>query len=212
MPHVALTGRFAQAVSYALVTHAAQVRTGTEVPYASHLLAVAALTLEAGGSEAQATAAVLHDVVEDGGGRRRLEDVRAVFGDDVAALVASLSDSGVEPGGVRPPWRARKQAYLAHLAVLVESDHPAALVALCDKLHNARCIVADATDPDGPGSRVWERFSAGASGTAWYYASLAAVLAAGRLPARQVGEFESCVAQLCRYANAAEEPSDRSSR
>jgi len=201
--HVPLTGRFTEAVGYAAVAHAGQVRKGTDIPYLSHLLSVAALVLEHGGDERQATAGVLHDVVEDCGGVRRLEDVRAVFGEDVAELVAALSDAVPLDGAPKAPWRARKEAYLEHLSALVTAEHPAALVSLCDKLHNARAIVADASDDNGPGEKVWDRFSAPAADTAWYYRALAERFEAGTLPPRAVKVFTVTVEELTRLATLA---------
>ena len=193
---VDLTGRFSEAVAYALAAHHGQRRTGTEVPYASHLLAVAVAVLEHGGTELQATAAVLHDVVEDQGGAARLVEVGERFGDEVAELVELLSDEVLVDGAARSPWAERKRDHLAVLARLVAEDHPAALVALCDKLHNADAIVADAEDPGGPGDAVWDRFSGGRAEIAWYYRTLAEVFAGGRLPARAVRRFTGLVRRL----------------
>jgi (p)ppGpp synthase/HD superfamily hydrolase len=201
--HIPLTGRFAEAVSYAAIAHAGQVRKGTAAPYLSHLLSVAALVLEHGGDEVQATAGVLHDVVEDCGGLRRLEDVRAVFGEDVATLVHALSDAAPVDGAEKEAWTPRKEAYLAHLGEMIAAEHPAALVSLCDKLHNARAIVADASDAAGPGVRVWARFTGTAAETAWYYRSLADVFRSSRLPARAVAAFDATVTELARLAEDA---------
>jgi (p)ppGpp synthase/HD superfamily hydrolase len=202
--HIPLTGRLAEAVSYAAVAHAGQVRKGTDVPYLSHLLSVAALALEHGGDEVQATAGVLHDVVEDCGGLRRLEDVRAVFGDEVATLVHALSDAAPVDGAVKKEWKPRKEAYLVHLGEMVAADHPATLVSLCDKLHNARAIVADASDEAGLGAGVWDRFTGTAAEAAWYYRTLAEVFRTGRLPARAVAMFDVTVAELARLAEEAQ--------
>src|SRR5262245_5807386 len=110
---MALSQRFDEALVYAARVHAAQKRKGTEIPYLSHLLAVAALALEHGASEDEAIAALLHDAVEDQGGAARRADIRWRFGDAVAAIVDGCSDADVEP---KPPWRERKERYLAHLA------------------------------------------------------------------------------------------------
>jgi (p)ppGpp synthase/HD superfamily hydrolase len=202
--HVALTDRFTDAVAYAAVAHADQVRKGTEVPYLAHLLSVAALVLEHGGDEPQATAGVLHDVVEDCGGQRRLEDVRVRFGADIADLVAALSDAAPADGESKAPWRERKEAYLEHLRELARAGHPAVLVSLCDKLHNARAIVADATDPDGPGPAVWGRFKADADEVAWYYRSLREVYdEAEGLPTRAVHDLGETVGALTAVAEQA---------
>ncbi|NDE52612.1 MAG: HD domain-containing protein, partial [Actinobacteria bacterium] len=40
-------------------------RKGGDIPYLSHLMAVSALVMEHGGTEDQAAAALLHDVLED---------------------------------------------------------------------------------------------------------------------------------------------------
>jgi hypothetical protein len=204
MRHVVLTGRFTEAVAYAAVAHAGQVRKGTDVPYLAHLLAVAALVLEHGGEEVQATAAVLHDIVEDQGGRRRLEDLRVRFGEDVADLVDALSDAAPADGEAKAPWRTRKEGYLRHLEQLVTTGHPAVLVCMCDKLHNASAIVADATDPDGPGAAVWDRFRASPGEVAWYYRSLADIgTGADVLPSRLVRDLVSTVDALERQNSEA---------
>jgi hypothetical protein len=209
LPQPTLTGRFVDAVRYAADAHGDQVRKGTEVPYVSHPLAVAALVLEYGGDDVQATAALLHDVVEDCGGLPRLHDVRSTFGEEVAGLVAALSDSITEEGQPKEDWRSRKVAYLRHLGELVVAEHPAALVSLCDKLHNARAIVADAMDPEGPGAAVWDRFTASAQETAWYYQQLAAIFADSRLPGRAVRAFTEEARDLAAQAATA---SDRLGR
>ena len=55
------TERFEKALLYATQLHARQVRKGTAIPYVAHLLAVAAIVLEDGGSEDEAIAALLYD-------------------------------------------------------------------------------------------------------------------------------------------------------
>ena len=202
--HISLMGRFTDAVAYAATAHGHQVRKGTDIPYLSHLLAVTAMVLEYGGDETQATAAVLHDVVEDCGGARRLEDVRMTFGDDIATLVHALSDASPADGEAKPPWKDRKERYLDDLEELTADGHPATLVSLCDKLHNARAIVADAADPEGPGPKVWERFSASPADVAWYYRELARCFHAGRLPTRAVAAFDRAVDQLQQHARLAD--------
>ena len=96
---------------------------------------MAALAIEHGASEAEAIGAVLHDVVEDQGVTREiLEDL---FGVAVADIVIGCSDTDQIP---KPPWRARKEAYVAHVRGASASVR---LVSMSDKLHNARSILAD---------------------------------------------------------------------
>ena len=160
-----LSPRFAQALTYASIAHSDPVRKGTEIPYVSHLLAVAGLVLEHGGDEDEAIAALLHDAVEDAGGQARLASIRQRFGDRVAEIVLDCTDTDAMP---KPPWRARKEAYIAHLA---NASASAKLVSCCDKLHNARCIVADLRTQ---GDLVWTKFTGGRDGTLWYYTTILA--------------------------------------
>ena len=156
--------RFDEALVYASRIHRSQTRTGSGIPYVSHLLGVCAIAIENGGDEDQAIAALLHDAVEDQGGTERLADIRVHFGEAVAAIVADCTDSDVEP---KPPWRERKEAYLASLA---HKPRASLEVSLADKTHNASAIVADLA---AHGDALWDRFSAKRDGCLWYYRALA---------------------------------------
>ncbi|RKQ90875.1 HD domain-containing protein [Solirubrobacter pauli] len=163
VPGQRLGARFDRAVRLARELHAAQQRKGTQIPYLAHLLGVASLVLEDGGSEDEAIAGLLHDAVEDQGGARTLREIEQLFGREVAHIVAACSDTDVVP---KPPWRERKEAYIAHLA----TAHPSVLrVSLADKLHNARAIQYDLQS----GADVWRRFNAGRDEVLWYYGALA---------------------------------------
>jgi GTP pyrophosphokinase len=184
---VALSKRFDEALIYAADLHREQKRKATEVPYVAHLLAVASLALEHGASEDEAIAALLHDAIEDQGGAATREEIRRRFGDAVTAIVDGCTDAEVVP---KPPWRARKEAYVAH----VRSAPPSVrLVSSADKLHNARSILADYRLL---GDDVWKRFAGGRDGTLWYYRALVdAYRAGGGTPIldeleRVVGELE----------------------
>jgi (p)ppGpp synthase/HD superfamily hydrolase len=160
--------RFREALTLALDLHQGQRKKGGEIPYVAHLLSVAALVMQWGGDEDQAVAALLHDAVEDQGGRPTLERIRAAFGERVARIVDGCTDAYGEP---KPPWRPRKEAYLARLA----GEPPEVLlVSACDKLDNARAIAADLRRV---GEAVWARF-AGGRDSLWYYRRAAEVLAA----------------------------------
>lgn len=156
--------RFDEALVYAAHLHGGQVRKGTTIPYLAHLLGVASIALEAGADEDEAIAALLHDAVEDQGGSARQADVEARFGERVARIVADCSDSDRQP---KPPWKERKEEYLASLATKGRSS---LLVSLADKTHNAQAIV---TDLHSHGESLWDRFTGGREGTIWYYSSLA---------------------------------------
>jgi (p)ppGpp synthase/HD superfamily hydrolase len=161
-----VTPRFREALDYASELHAWQSRKGTQIPYVSHLLAVCALVFEDGGDEDEAIAALLHDAVEDQGGKPVLEEIRRRFGGRVAGVVAECTDTDEVP---KPPWRRRKEDYLARLH---EASPEALRVSCADKLHNARSL---ALDYRRVGERLWDRFNAGREETLWYYRSLARI-------------------------------------
>jgi len=169
-PHVYLTSRFFEALAYAAEAHKDQVRKSTNIAYISHPLGVAALVLEAGGDEDQAIAALLHDVAEDCGGEPRLADISEKFGDRVAQIVRSCSDSLVANEEIKLPWFMRKEAHIEHLRL---SNFDTLLVTAADKTHNARAI---ATDIQSIGDEVWERFNASQEEIIWYYKSILKVL------------------------------------
>jgi (p)ppGpp synthase/HD superfamily hydrolase len=168
----ALTERYDRAMARAAELHRGQYRKATSVPYISHPMAVAATVLEHDGTEAQAIAALLHDTLEDT--PLTEGELRAEFGDDVAAIVVACSDTTDHLA--KPPWRERKAAYLAHLA---DAPDDALLVVVADKLHNARSIAADLVTV---GPALWSRFNAtDPAEQEWYFRSLADQLAR-RLP------------------------------
>jgi len=158
-----LTGRFDDAVRYAREVHAGQTRKGRAVPYFAHLLGVASIVLDDGGNEDEAIAALLHDAAEDGGGRDRLADIKARFGDDVARIVEDCTDSWDEP---RRPWAERKRAYIHHARKL---PSPSLRVSAADKVHNAYAILRDLRNI---GEAVWDRFNATPDDVMAYYEGL----------------------------------------
>ncbi len=166
----ALTDRFGEALRYAAEVHRRQRRKGTSIPYVSHLLAVCSLVLEDGGGEDEAIAALLHDAVEDQGGRDRLEEIHRRFGDHVARIVEGCTDAETIP---KPPWRERKERYIAHLR---SASRAVLRVSAADKLHNARAILADYR---GLGEPLWERFNGRRDGTLWYYRALTSAFKEG---------------------------------
>src|SRR3712207_460221 len=129
--------KFEEALTYAARLHRTQMRKGTNVPYVTHLLAVAAIVGENGGTEDEVIAALLHDAVEDQGGAATREEIRKRFGDTVATIVDGTSDTDVIP---KPPWQERKRNYVAHVSGASKSVR---LVSAADKLHNARSILRD---------------------------------------------------------------------
>jgi (p)ppGpp synthase/HD superfamily hydrolase len=158
---------FERALTYALHVHGGHVRKGTNVPYFSHLMGVAATVIENRGTEVEAIAALLHDAVEDQGGRPRLDDIRDRFGPEVADIVEACTDSlDSTAGQPKEDWLPRKRKYLSVLATKAPSILSATVA---DKLHNARAIYRDAKSG---GPELWSRFGKPAEQTIAYYSAL----------------------------------------
>ena len=158
-----LSPNFEEALIYATRVHGGQLRKKTQVPYIGHLLGVAAIAMEYGANEDETIGALLHDAVEDGGGPARQRDIQKRFGKEVADIVAGCTDTDQTP---KPPWRERKESYIAHLSTASASTR---LVSASDKLHNCRAIVHNLREV---GDEVWSRFKAGKEGCLWYYRAL----------------------------------------
>lgn len=187
---VVLGERFLSALVFAGELHRNQTRKGTVIPYVGHLLAVAALAVEHGADEDTAIAALLHDAVEDQGGHRTAEWILERFGPKVHETVLACTDSFTEP---KPAWAPRKQTYLARLAT---ASPEARLVTACDKLHNARSILADYREL---GEELWSRFAGRREGTLWYYRAVLDALAKHG-SSRLLEELERVVSEIERAA------------
>ena len=194
-----LSERFTDALTFATQLHARQTRKGSEVPYIAHLLGVASTVLEHGANEDEAIAALLHDAIEDQGGATTREEIRRRFGDTVTEIVDGCTDSDTTP---KPPWRQRKEAYIAHIPTASAS---VLLVSAADKLYNARSVL---NDYRLIGDAVWQRFQGGKNGSLWYYRAVVdALRSTGSSPLfdeleRVVSELERLVANSNELLNS----------
>lgn len=126
-------GLAADAFEFAAAAHAGQDRKGDGSPYIRHPVEVARILHREGvGDEVTLAAAFLHDVVEDSDAT--VAELAERFGDEVAAIVAAMSeDKSVEP------YRERKERHRAQ----VEAFGPAAVrIYAADKLANVRDLRA----------------------------------------------------------------------
>lgn len=163
MDSMSLSERFHEALVYAARLHADQQRKVSGVPYVSHLLRVAGIALEFGADEDEAIAALLHDAIEDQGGEATRQEILRRFGTRVVEIVDGCTDTDQRP---KPPWRPRKEAYLARLR---QASPSVRLVSSSDKLDNARSLVISYRTQ---GEAIWERFSGGREGVLWFYRSV----------------------------------------
>lgn len=179
--------RLYRALVFAVGLHSRQARKNAQRdPYFAHLMTVASLVVEDGGTEDETIAALLHDAAEDQGGRPRLEEITLDFGERVARIVEGCSDTLATR---KPEWRKRKRAYIRRLR-----KEPADVrrVSLADKVHNARCTVADLQH-----GKAWGRgFNAGANDQRWYFAALLKCFEDTRTRSRHLAEFRELVGRI----------------
>jgi guanosine-3',5'-bis(diphosphate) 3'-pyrophosphohydrolase len=136
----------ARALAKATEAHAGQTRNGSGgLPYIEHPRMVAATLAARDYDEATLAAALLHDVVEDSD--TTVEELRAEFGDEVADLVAALSDDeSIES------YRDRKDEHRRRVA---EVDGDALAIYAADKLTNMTTLHAAI---EGEGMRVADEY------------------------------------------------------
>src|SRR6516164_11002860 len=110
-----LSIRFDHALLFAAQVHRHQDRKKSGIPYISHLMGVAAIVLDYGGDEDMGIAALLHDAVEDHGGKAMLHSIEQMFGPRVAKIVDGCTDSYGDEGKKKPDWETRKRGYLRRI-------------------------------------------------------------------------------------------------
>ncbi len=109
-----LNNQFNEALTWAADLHKNQARKTSKSPYIAHLLSVAGLVLENGGTEKQAIAALLHDSIEDQGVTVSL--IASRFSQEVADLVDAVTELYSDP---KPEWLERKKLYLVVCQALI---------------------------------------------------------------------------------------------
>lgn len=158
-----------RAIVFAVRAHAGIERRGKGFPYIVHPMEAVEIVATITPDQELLAAAVLHDTVEDTD--VTIEQIRAEFGDRVAALVASESedkDCGVSK---EESWHARKQAAIDRLA---SASLDSKIVALGDKLSNMRAI---ARDYAVQGDKLWNLFNTkDPKEHEWHYRELANAL------------------------------------
>ena len=139
-----------RAIVFAVRAHAGTERRGKGFPYIVHPMEAVEIVATMTRNQELLAAAVLHDTVEDTD--TTVEQIRTEFGDRIASLVASESDTMPEGMSEEDSWHARKQAAIDRLA---RASHDAKVVALGDKLSNMRAIARDYAQQ---GDALWNLF------------------------------------------------------
>ena len=188
------TTRISAAFALAALVHEKQKRKSTDIPYISHPMAVAAQVSVWGGSEDQFIAALLHDVVEDGGAQY-MPVIEEHFGKHVLDLVMACSDAAPQRGQPKGAWIERKEKYIANLRSAADE---VLLISAADKWHNLASILADAKQL---GEVVFDRFirqdferTDKKKMVLWYYKELRAVYRERNVPV--VVELENLLSEI----------------
>jgi (p)ppGpp synthase/HD superfamily hydrolase len=189
--------RINHAFAFAAKHHDQQVRKGTRLPYLTHPANVAVILTRYGCPEPVVVAGILHDVVEDcvreGWTHDMLEErIGRKFGDDVLAMVRSVTERRVDDDGVELSHADRKADYLARLG---DATPEALWVCAADKVHNANSILSDLRRTSFP-ETVWGRFSAGRDGTVRWYRAVVDRLRELAFTAPIVDELSAAAAAL----------------
>lgn len=176
--------------------HAECVRKGSSIPYLGHLLGVSSLVIEAGGSEEQAAAALLHDLLEDTPTTR--DELAVLIGGDSGASVADMVNGCTDTMFARKQeikdeqknwpadkkaaswWNDRKAPYVDKLTHSATTGSPYVLVSLADKTYNAENTVADLRKcSPGEEHTVWAKFNVGYEYQKLWYQGLVAAFETG---------------------------------
>jgi hypothetical protein len=156
---------FLKAFEAACLAHGQDARKINQEPYIGHLMGVASLVIEHNGTQEQAIAALLHDIIEDS--PMTFDELEFEFGPGVRKIVQACTDATHEQkaeeksklklsdedkedpekvtaaqSAYEQAWWERKSAYLKRLS---EKDHtdPSVLVALADKVNNGEKSMLD---------------------------------------------------------------------
>ena len=155
-----------RAIIFAVKAHAGTERRGKGFPYIVHPMEAVEIVSTMTTDQELLAAAALHDTVEDTD--VTVARIRSEFGDRIANLVASESDTFEAGVSEEESWHSRKQAAIDRLA---KASHDAKIVALGDKLSNMRAI---ARDYSIKGDELWKIFHAkDRRDHEWHYRGLA---------------------------------------
>ena len=155
-----------RAIIFAVRAHAGTERRGKGFPYIVHPMEAVEIVATMTRDQELLAAAALHDTMEDTD--TTVDQIREEFGDRIASLVASESDTMPEGVSEEDSWHTRKQAAIDRLA---RASHDAKIVALGDKLSNMRAIARDYAQQ---GDALWDLFHAkDPKDHEWHYRGLA---------------------------------------
>lgn len=148
-----------EAKNYAEKAHQGQMRKNSDLAYITHPIRVAERLKSEGLSDEVICAGYLHDVVEDT--PCEIEDIEAVFGSRVAALVSAHTEDKSKS------WQERKQHTID---TIQDAEKDVKYLIVADKLDNLLGLEQDLISQ---GEAVWNHFNAGRQKQRWYNQAIA---------------------------------------
>ena len=144
---------FLKAFQAACLAHGNDARKINHEPYIGHLMGVASLVIEHNGTQEQAIAALLHDIIEDS--PMTYEELELEFGPIVCQIVKACTDATHAQKAIEreekksqpkevyeDKWWERKERYIKRLEKK-NHDDLSVLVALSDKVNNGEKSALD---------------------------------------------------------------------
>lgn len=125
-----------KAYLYAKKLHEGQTRVSGE-PYITHPVAVAEIVTGLGLDTDSICAAFLHDVIEDCSDRTNIDEIKKLFGEEVAMLVEGLTK--MKPINVEDKEEANMEN-IRKMLLAMSKDIRVIFIKLCDRLHNMRTL------------------------------------------------------------------------
>ena len=128
--------KIVRAYEYATMMHEGQYRKSGE-DYITHPIEVAKICTAFGYDDDCICAALLHDTVEDCPDRTDMEQIRSLFGEEIAELVDGLT----KLTGIRYDTKEEESIEnLRKMFFAMSKDARVMFIKLCDRLHNMRTI------------------------------------------------------------------------
>ncbi len=151
-----------KAIRIAGRAHEGQKRKGADLPYVTHVFAVALLLAGRGFPEDIIAAALVHDVLEDTDFPE--DELRAQMGPSVMEIVDAVTNDEALP------WEEKKMKYIR---TVKNGPEGAKAVAAADKIHNAESLL-EAYEKEG--REVWKHFNRGKEKKLWFEEEMLAML------------------------------------
>lgn len=149
-----------KALMFAVLAHSGQVRKGNKLePAIVHPIAVAEILRQYGADNNVIAASYLHDVVEDT--KYTLEDIKKVFGEDIAHLVEIATEKDKSKS-----WEERKQTKIEDIKTKTLREK---LIPIADKISNIEDMGRIFKEK---GFKDFSAFNRGEEEQEWYYRNM----------------------------------------